>query len=52
MNFSIYNLYNRANPYFIYFDVEGEGSLNEGDFQAQAYQISFVPHFTVYNMEF
>ena len=42
-NFSIYNLYNRANPYFIYFDVEGEGSLNEGDFQAQAYQISLFP---------
>ena len=42
-NFSVYNLYNRANPYFIYFDVEGEGSLNEGDFQAQAYQISLFP---------
>ena len=51
MEFSIYNLYNRANPYFIYFDVEGEGSLNEGDFHTSISNI-FVPHFTVYNMEF
>ena len=42
-NFSIYNLYNRANPYFIYFDVEGEGNLADGDLQSKALQVSLFP---------
>ena len=42
-NFSIYNIYNRANPYFIYFDLEGEGSLSEGDLEPKAFQISLFP---------
>ena len=42
-NFSIYNVYNRANPYFIYFDVEGEGSLSDGELEPKAFQISLFP---------
>ena len=42
-NFSIYNLYNRANPYFIYFDLEGEGNLSEGGLEPKAFQISLFP---------
>ena len=42
-NFSIYNIYNRANPYFIYFDVEGEGSLSDGELEPKAFQISLFP---------
>ncbi len=42
-NFSIYNVYNRANPYFIYFDVIGEGSLTTGDLAPTALQISLFP---------
>lgn len=39
--FSIYNVYNRANPYFIYFGNEGQ--LSEGTLQIQAYQVSLFP---------
>jgi outer membrane cobalamin receptor len=42
-NFSIYNIYNRANPYFIYFDVEGDGSLSDGELEPKAFQISLFP---------
>jgi len=42
-NFSIYNLYNRANPYFIYFDVEGDGNLTDGGLEPKAFQISIFP---------
>lgn len=40
-NFAIYNLYNRKNPYFIYFDTEG--SIHEGSLQTKAYQVSLFP---------
>ncbi len=40
-NFSVYNLYNRANPYFIYFDNEGD--LNAGNLDIGAYQVSLFP---------
>ncbi|MEN9347510.1 MAG: TonB-dependent receptor [Flavobacteriales bacterium] len=40
-NFSIYNLYNRRNPYFIYF--ANEGNLGTGSFQIKAYQVSLFP---------
>jgi hypothetical protein len=40
-NFSIYNLYNRMNPYFIYFGSEGQ--LQSGVFQVKAYQVSLFP---------
>lgn len=42
-NFSIYNLYNHKNPYFIYFDLEGEGTLSDGGISPQAYQVSLFP---------
>ena len=43
LNFSIYNLYNRTNPYFIYFDFEGDGNLSEGGLEPKAFQISLFP---------
>jgi hypothetical protein len=39
-NFSVYNLYNRMNPYFIYFATN---STNNGGFQIQAKQVSLFP---------
>ena len=39
--FSVYNLYNRMNPYFIYFG--NEGAIEEGTLDIQAYQISLFP---------
>ncbi|GAB4133681.1 MAG: TonB-dependent receptor [Bacteroidia bacterium] len=40
-NFSVYNVYNRMNPYFIYFD--NEGSIAEGNIQVKAKQVSLFP---------
>lgn len=40
-NFSVYNLYNRRNPYFIYFG--NSGNLNQGQLQVKAYQVSLFP---------
>jgi len=39
-NFSVYNLYNRMNPYFIYFATE---TADNGGFQIQAKQVSLFP---------
>ena len=39
--FAIYNLYSRANPYFIYFDNEGD--LSEGTLEVAAKQVSLFP---------
>jgi hypothetical protein len=39
--FSIYNVYNRMNPYFIYFDQTG--SPLQGNVQIQAKQVSLFP---------
>lgn len=39
--FSVYNLYNRQNPYFIYFG--NEGNIAEGTLDIQAYQVSLFP---------
>jgi hypothetical protein len=39
--FSIYNVYSRMNPYFIYFDQEG--SALDGTLQVQAKQVSLFP---------
>ena len=39
--FSIYNVYSRKNPYFIYFDQTG--SLAGGDLTVQAKQVSLFP---------
>lgn len=40
-SFSIYNIYNRMNPYFIYFG--SEGNVNDGTLQLKAYQVSLFP---------
>jgi len=40
-NFSVYNLYNRANPYFIFFDYEGDPQ--NGTLDLSAYQVSLFP---------
>lgn len=40
-NFSIYNLYNRRNPYFIYFDSEGD--FTQGTLDVGAFQVSLFP---------
>ena len=46
-NFSIYNVYSRKNPYFIYFALEtseGEdGTIQEGNVEPKAYQVSIFP---------
>ncbi len=39
--FGIYNVYSRANPYFIYFDQTG--SATQGTLQIQAKQVSLFP---------
>ncbi|MFM9983900.1 MAG: TonB-dependent receptor [Flavobacteriales bacterium] len=40
-NFSCYNIYNRRNPYFIYFGNDGQ--LATGTIQVKAYQVSLFP---------
>ena len=46
-NFSIYNVYSRKNPYFIYFALEAndgeDGSFEEGNVTPKAYQVSIFP---------
>jgi hypothetical protein len=39
--FSVYNVYNRMNPYFIYF--ANEGDLSSGNLDITAYQVSLFP---------
>ena len=39
--FSIYNVYNHKNPFFIYF--ENEGNLLSGDFNTQAKKVALFP---------
>lgn len=40
-NFSVYNVYNRMNPYFIYFDQSG--SIDNQDLSFSAKQVSLFP---------
>ncbi|MDR2009204.1 MAG: TonB-dependent receptor [Bacteroidales bacterium] len=40
-NFSIYNVYNRKNPYFVYF--ENSGTVKDGTFKTTAKQVSLFP---------
>ncbi len=40
-NFAVYNLYNRRNPYFIYFG--NSGNIAQGTLQVKAYQVSLFP---------
>ncbi len=39
--FSVYNLYNRANPYFLYIDTEGD--FNQGTLNVSGKQVSLFP---------
>jgi len=39
--FSVYNVYSRLNPYFIYFDQVG--SIDNGDLKVEAKQVSLFP---------
>jgi hypothetical protein len=41
LNFSVYNLYNRQNPYLVYFDFEG--NITQGEFNAYAKQLTIFP---------
>ena len=51
-NFSIYNLYSRMNPYFIYFDDEIDEETNA--LKIQAKQVSLFPIIpsVTYNFKF
>lgn len=40
-NFSVYNVYNRANPYFLY--VDNDGDLFQGDFKITVKQVTLFP---------
>ncbi len=40
-SFSIYNVYNRANPYFLY--IDSDGSLLSNDFKITVKQVSLFP---------
>ncbi|HLG02032.1 MAG TPA: TonB-dependent receptor [Bacteroidia bacterium] len=40
-NFAVYNVYNRHNPYFIFFDTEG--SVQDGSLKVMAKQVSLFP---------
>jgi len=39
--FSVYNVYNRRNPFFIYYDLEADA--NAGTAQAKAFKVSLFP---------
>jgi len=41
VNLSVYNVYNRANPYFIYFGDSGD--ISTGNLDVAAYQVSLFP---------
>ena len=45
LNFSIYNVYNRQNPFFIFFETETNVTedLSQFDMQTKAYQMSLFP---------
>lgn len=40
-SFSVYNVYNRANPFFLY--VDNDGDVFQGDFQVQVKQVTLFP---------
>lgn len=51
-NFSVYNLYNRKNPYYIYFETKG--NILEGYMEIKAQQVSLFPVLpsVAYNFKF
>ncbi len=40
-SFSVYNVYNRANPYFLY--VDNDGDFLEGNFEISVKQVTLFP---------
>jgi hypothetical protein len=40
-SFSVYNVYNRANPFFLY--VDNDGDFLQGDFKISVKQVSLFP---------
>ena len=50
-NFSIYNVYNHMNPYFLYVDVEGNAQTNVTIKVYEVYILPFLPSVT-YNFKF
>ena len=40
-NFSVYNVYNHANPFFLY--LQGTGKLVQGNFRLSVKQVSLFP---------
>ncbi|MPL99660.1 hypothetical protein SDC9_45880 [bioreactor metagenome] len=51
-NFSIYNLYNRKNPYFIYFDVEGDVLAGSASITAKQVSIFSILPSVTWNFKF
>jgi hypothetical protein len=51
-SFSVFNVYNRQNPYFIYFD--NEGNVSQGNLKIKAKQVSLFPTLpsVTYNFKF
>ncbi len=51
-NFSVYNAYNRKNPYYIYFETKG--NISEGYMEIRAKQVSLFPVLpsVTYNFKF
>ena len=45
LNFSIYNVYNRKNPFFIFYETQTNVDVSQGTFELEtkAYQMSLVP---------
>lgn len=45
LNFSIYNVYNRKNPFFIFYETETNVDVSQGVFEisTKAYQMSLIP---------
>ncbi|MCG8697197.1 MAG: TonB-dependent receptor, partial [Bacteroidales bacterium] len=41
LNFSVYNVYNRANPFYIYFDIRGD--ISENNLTVKPEQVSVFP---------
>lgn len=50
--FAIYNVYNRANPYFIYFDYTGSVSNNSVDIQAKQVSLFTIIPSVTWNFNF
>jgi hypothetical protein len=42
LNFSVFNVYNRANPFLIYFDIQGD-IVEDHSLSVSAQQISVFP---------